>query len=174
MRPAVFVVFLFTASRLFTQTIQQNRSNPESPAWQAFYTNQAEIRKRGQDALQRERDRRKANLCSKASNGNAGIGLCLSTEIKITESNYLTYIRAIGGLLRLSTPDEPVTGGKTVKRIPFDDGESSWQSYREQNCRATSTQWQGSSASVAYADCRLKVTWNHLEELADLYGDLWH
>jgi hypothetical protein len=36
------------------------------------------------------------------------------------------------------------------------------------------TQWQGSQSAVAYADCRLKLTWNHMDELADLYADLWH
>ena len=37
------------------------------------------------------------------------------------------------------------------------------------------TQWEGGDqAPVAYSDCRLKLTWNHMNELADLYSDLWN
>jgi uncharacterized protein YecT (DUF1311 family) len=97
-------------------------------------------------------------------------------EEKTTEENYTAYIRAIGSLLRLSAPDDR---GESVRvqsgRLPFDNAEDAWRTYREQSCRSMATQWDGGDqAQVAYPDCILKLTWNHMNELADLYSDLWH
>lgn len=165
MRLAILIL-LSGASPVFAQT---------TPAWKAFQERQAEFRKRGGEALQHERERRKADLCSKVSNGNVGISGCLSTELKTTEASYLTYVRSIGALLRLAAPDQPPSEAEVpFKRLPFDAAEAAWQSYREQGCVAMSTQWQGSQAGVAYQNCRLDITWNHMDELANLYADLWH
>jgi len=128
--------------------------------------------------LRRERARSKTDLCAAAAakNGNAGLGACLVKEEKTTEENYTAYIRAIGGLLRLSAPDDR---GESVQvqpgRLSFDNAEDAWRSYREQSCKSMATQWEGGDqAQVAYPNCILKLTWNHMKELADLYGDLWH
>jgi uncharacterized protein YecT (DUF1311 family) len=96
----------------------------------------------------------------------------LTDQAKVTEQDYLAYIRAIGGLLRL-----PATGElpQSPSKLPFDRAEESWQTYRDRSCTSMATQWDGGDqAPVAYGDCRLKLTWNHMNELADLYSDLWH
>ena len=147
-------------------------------AWSVFYAKQAAIQKAGSDALQSEQKRSKADLCTSAgaTNGTVGISVCLVKEEKTTERNYTTYIRAIGSLLRLPTPDDQ--GHQALaqsRRLPFDDAEDAWRVYRERSCRSMSTQWDGGDqAQVAYPDCILKLTWNHMKELSDLYGDLWH
>lgn len=132
---------------------------------------QSHYRQQGATALQKERARSKANLCTDAENGgNSRIGQCLADEGKITEQNYLAYIRSIGALLRLGT----VTPQSPPQKLSFDLAEEAWQEYREKSCRSMATQWEGGDeAPVAYVDCRLKLTWNHMNELADLYSDLW-
>jgi hypothetical protein len=80
-------------------------------------------------------------------------------------------VRSIGALLRLRTsgdaPEEP-------KRLSFDAAEDSWQKYQDRVCDSMATQWADVQSSIAYADCRLRVTWNHMNELDSLYSDLWH
>ena len=125
----------------------------------------------------RERARSKADLCSTTeSGGNAAIGACLIAEGKTTEQDYTTYVRAIGALLQLGASNDPKPlAGSSPKQIPFDAAEEVWRVYREQSCRSMATQWEGGDqAPVAYANCRLTLTWNHMNELADFYSDLWH
>jgi hypothetical protein len=131
-------------------------------------------RQQGAEALTKERARSKANLCADAEKGgNSIIGQCLVDQGKVTEQDYLIYIRSIGALLRLgsgtaSTPLPP-------ERLPFDLAEEAWQRYRDKSCISMATQWEGGDqAPAAYSDCRLELTWNHMNELADLYADLWH
>jgi uncharacterized protein YecT (DUF1311 family) len=135
---------------------------------------QSRYRQQGTDAIARERARSKANLCNDATNGgNARIAQCLSDEAKETEQNYRAYIRAVGALLRLPSTSESAQSQQ--KRLPFDVAEEAWQRYRDRSCTSMATQWEGGDqAPVAYSDCRLKLTRNHLNELADLYSDLWH
>jgi uncharacterized protein YecT (DUF1311 family) len=143
--------------------------------WDAFYAKQKTIRQRGTEVLESEQARSKADLCAKAeSSGNAAIGACLVAEGKTTDQNYLSYTRSIGALLRLPAPG--VSAPKVSKQpIPFDAAENAWRSYRDQSCKSMATQWEGGDqAPIAYADCRLTLTWNHMNELANLYSDLWH
>lgn len=128
-------------------------------------------RKQGTDALAREQSRSKADLCADAEKGgNALLAHCLVDQARETEKDYLAYIRAIGALLRLPSGAEP----PAQNRIPFDMAEEAWQTYREKSCASMATQWEGGDQGpVAYSDCRLKLTWNHMNELADLYSDLW-
>ena len=155
----VILLVLSTTPSTFAQTAE----------WDAFYAKQTEFRKRSDDALKREQTRRKAELCANATNGDRGISACLSAEVKTTEESYLTYVRSIGALLRLAPPGEP---HPTATRLPFDDAESAWQGYHEK--AAMSRQWQRTQGDVADQSCRLDLTWNHMDELVKLYGDLWH
>ena len=142
--------------------------------WNGSATAQAQYRKQGTEALAKERARSKANLCTEAEKGgNAQIEQCLTDQAKETERNYRSYSRAIGALLRLPAEAEPAQSPQ--KRLPFDLAEEAWQAYRDRSCTSMATQWEGGDeAPVAYSDCHLKLTWNHMNELADLYSDLWH
>jgi uncharacterized protein YecT (DUF1311 family) len=131
-------------------------------------------RQQGAEALTKEQARSKANLCTEAEKGgNAQIGQCLADQGKITEQNYFAYIRAIGALLRLGSRTE--SAQLPQKKLPFDLAEEAWRRYRDKSCASMATQWEGGDQSpVAYSDCRLKLTWDHMGELSDLYSDLWH
>jgi len=142
-----------------------------------YAVRQEAIRRRGNEALMRERARSKADLCSTArSGGNAAIGACLIAEGKTTEQDYANYVLAMGALLRFGASDHAQPpAGSSPKQIPFDAAEKVWRVYREQSCQSVATQWAGGDqAPVASANCRLTLTWNHMNELADFYSDLWH
>jgi hypothetical protein len=98
---------LLAVSRLFSQP---------TPEWKAFWEKQAASRKSGADALQRERERQKADPCSTAKS-TKDISECLSWEFKTTDANYLAYVRSIGALLRLAPPaDGPQSSAHTTVR----------------------------------------------------------
>jgi hypothetical protein len=157
---------------LVPEAVPQTKAASKA-SWDSFYAEQMKLRQSGTAALERERTRSKANLCEKAGvEGGKAIVDCLVAETTITEKDYLTYVRAIGALLRLRTPDE--ADQKTPKRLPFDAAEEDWQKYRDQSCKSVSTQWIDVQSSISDADCRLKLTWNHMHELESLYSDLWH
>jgi hypothetical protein len=139
----------------------------------SFHAEQVKLRQSGTAGLEHERTRSKSKLCEKAgAEGGKAIADCLIAEAGTTEQNYLAFVQAIGGLLRLRTPDDALQ--KTPKSLPFDAAEGDWQTYREKRCKSVSTQWIGVQGSISYDDCRLKLTWNHMNELASLYSDLWH
>ncbi len=166
----LFCILLFVPSLEAQVGSEKNKS-----AWDAFHAEQAKLRQRGKEALEREQSRSKADLCERAGQGErggTGIADCLATEVKTTELDYLAYVRTIGALLRLHTPDD--TGPKTPKRLLFDAAEETWQRYRDQACPSMAMQWIDVQSSIANGDCHLRLTWNHMNELDSLYGDLWH
>lgn len=145
-----------------------------SVGWDSFHAEQNKIRQRGTEALERERTRSKTDLCkTKEQEGGAAIASCLEAENRVTEQDYLTYVQAIGALLRLPTPDD-ADRKQPTKHLPFDEAEGAWRKYRDESCKSMATQWADVQSSVAYADCRLKLTWTHMNELDSLYSDLWH
>lgn len=160
---------------LLIQTLAvQAGSQNDKAAWDAFHATQAKIRQQGADALERERSRSRAHLCDdagKGERGGAGIAACLVNQAKVTHEDYLAYVRSIGGLLRLTAPGDSLE--RKPKRLSFDAAEDSWQKYQQQVCRSMSTQWIDVQASIAYTDCQLRLTWNHMNELDSLYSDLW-
>jgi hypothetical protein len=170
MKWALFVVLIASAN--FAQST--GGSGPVQPAGQGdSYARQSTPRRQGSEARSREQARSKQHLCAEAGEGgNARIGQCLDEQFKTTQQDYVAYVRSIGGLLRLPPPDEPAS--TSHGKLPFDSAEDAWLKYRDASCTSMATQWQGNQSSVAYADCRLKLTWNHMNELADLYSDLWY
>ena len=145
----------------------------DNEAWVSFYAEQTQIRQRGTEALERERSRTKVELCKKAeSQGGHAIAECLKVESGTSEQDYVIYAKAISDLLRLQTPgvsDRSVADGDA-----FDMAEVTWQKYRDQSCESVSRQWIDVQSSISFYDCQLKLTWNHMNELALLYSDLWH
>jgi uncharacterized protein YecT (DUF1311 family) len=150
------------------------KSNPAQPSAQSdFHARQSALRRQGSESLSREQVRSKQEPCAEAEKGgNTEIGKCLTDQFQTTQQNYLTYVRAVGALLRLVPPDESASA--IHGKFPFDSAEDAWLKYRDSSCASMATQWQGSQSGVAFADCRLKLTRNHMNELADLYIDLWH
>ncbi len=175
-RRSLYIVrYLFCAILLglaTTKAMAQTTSASKA-SWDSFHAAQRKMRESGTAALQQERTRSKSNLCDKTRTaGGKAITDCLAAEAKTTEQNYLAYVRAIDGLLQLSAPQD--ANQKTARRLPFAASEEDWQKYREQSCKSVSTQWIDAQSSISYVDCRLTLTWNHMNELAYLYADLWH
>jgi hypothetical protein len=169
---SILLVLLCMSVALAQTTSAVNSGNGSKPGFTSV--GRSTSRQQGAEALSKERARSKANLCAgDESGGNVSIQRCLVEESKITEQNYLTYIRAIGALLQPHQPDKLTA--RSHGKPPFDSAESSWRIYRDQGCASMATQWEGGDqAPLAYANCRLTLTWDHLDELSTLYSGLWH
>jgi hypothetical protein len=58
--------------------------------------------------------------------------------------------------------------------LKLDAAEAAWRSYRQQTSDAMIIQWDGGTLyRVACPKCLVTVTWDHMNELADLYTGLW-
>jgi uncharacterized protein YecT (DUF1311 family) len=131
------------------------------------------LRRRGAEVLGRERDRSKANLCAEAGPSDLSVGECYLAEGKVTNANYTEYVRVVGALLRLPRYAKSAFPG-APRRLDIDIAETTWLTYREQSCRAMIYQWEGGTLGrVNYPKCLFTVTWDHMNELADLYSGLW-
>ena len=136
----------------------------------------AALQKQCAEVLSRERARNKADLCTRGADGREPtIGYCWVREGKTTDADYTAYVRAIGALLRMppgSSRPVPVLAGRP-QRLAFDTAEATWLNYRKQTCDAMSAQWEGGTIGrTAFPKCLVTVTWDHMNELADLYSDL--
>jgi uncharacterized protein YecT (DUF1311 family) len=143
---------------------------PDNPVEQK----RASLQQRGAEALDRERARGKAHLCE--AGPDPVVADCWVREGTTTDADYSAYVRAIGALLRLppaSANPAPLPGGPP-RPLEFDAAEAAWRTYRQQACDAMTIQWEGGTLyRVAYPKCLVTVTWDHMNELADLYAGLW-
>jgi uncharacterized protein YecT (DUF1311 family) len=135
------------------------------------------LQKQRAEALNRERARSKADLCAHAGDGSdPAVGNCWLREGRTTDADYNAYVRAIGALLRLSLQANratPLPTAGSPQHLEFDTAEATWLTYRKQTCDAMTVQWEGGTMGrTAYPKCLVTVTWNHLNELDDLYSDL--
>jgi uncharacterized protein YecT (DUF1311 family) len=132
------------------------------------------LQQRGAEALSRERARSKAHLCEDGP--DPVVANCWVREGKTTDADYTAYVRAIGALLRLpaaSVRSPPLPDGPP-RPLKLDAAEATWLTYRQQACDATTIQWDGGTLyRVVYPKCLVTVTWDHMNELADLYAGLW-
>lgn len=135
------------------------------------------FRARGGTALNAESAREKAGDCPQAAT-TYDINICLTSEMKTTQSNYETYVRVIGGLLQatahrfeLAKPNNPAPNiGKE-----FDAAEAYWTAYRKTQCSTLYDEYlDGTIRGPMYGGCMLNITRRHMHELASIYSDLWH
>jgi uncharacterized protein YecT (DUF1311 family) len=142
---------------------------PDNPVEQR----RASLQQRGAEALDRERTRSKAHLCE--AGPDPIVADCWVREGKATDADYTAYVRAIGALLRLPAPGVgSLPDDGPPKPLKFDAAEAAWLTYRQQTCDAMTIQWEGGTLyRVAYPKCLVTVTWDHMNELADLYAGLW-
>jgi uncharacterized protein YecT (DUF1311 family) len=136
----------------------------------------AALQKQRAGAISRERARSKADLCTHGADGiEPAVGYCWLREGKTTDADYTAYVRAIGALLRLppeSNRPTPLPAGPP-RHLEFDTAEATWLSYRKQACEAMTAQWEGGTLGrTAYPRCLVTVTWDHMNELENLYSDL--
>jgi uncharacterized protein YecT (DUF1311 family) len=154
---------------LLAQTPAKPVDDPVGNKWTA-------LEKQAGEVLKRERARSKADLCAHAGDGSdPAIGNCWLREGSTTDADYTAYVRAIGGLLRLpprAYKPTPLPAGPP-QHLEFDTAEATWLSYRKQTCDAMTAQWEGGTLyRTAYPKCLVTVTWDHMNELDDLYSGL--
>lgn len=147
---------------------------PAAPTQGDLDAKRAALQRHGTEVLNRERVRSKANLCAKAGPSDLSYSNCYSAEGKVTDADYAEFVRVIGALLRLPSVHTAVPP-VAPKQLDFDSAEASWLIYRKQSCMAMTYQWEGGTLGrVNYPKCLLTVTWDHMNELADLYSGLWN
>lgn len=123
---------------------------------------------RAQNIVQAEQARARQPLCSKAQT-TLEINTCDSTELGLTNQNYVKLVRTLGALFRSS--EDPPAANPT--RIPFDDAETAWQNYRDLACKVDGDQYQGGSIRPSIEmSCQITVTRHHIDELWELYSNL--
>ena len=146
---------------------------PATPTQRDLDSKLTALQRRGAEVLSRERDRSKANLCAKAGPSDLSVGERYLAEGKVTNADYTEYVRVVGALLRLPRYATCGVPGRPT-HLEIDTAEATWLTYREQSCRAMIYQWEGGTLGrVNYPKCLLTVTWDHINELADLYSGLW-
>jgi len=154
----------------------QTAPRPEQrPEWKAFYASQKTYRSRGTEALAAENALEKQDECKDAVS-TLQIGQCESRLFESTQRNYINYVRAIGALLRLDPP-----GAKTPDEAAmpdagraFDAAEALWIKYRDSQCESGGNlYWGGTMRPGAILGCRIKLTQRHIQDLAEIYADLW-
>jgi uncharacterized protein YecT (DUF1311 family) len=158
---------------LFLPFLAQTQGKPADDPVQAKIT---ALKKQRTEALSRERARRNADLCARAGDGSEpAVGNCWLREGKTTDADYTAYVRSIGALLRMSLQSNrptPLPGGP-LQHLEFDTVEATWLTYRKQACTAMTAQWEGGTLGrTAYPKCLVTVTWDHMNELDDLYSGL--
>lgn len=149
---------------------------PGKPNGDPIQAKSTAFQKQGTEALNRERARSKADLCTHTEGSDLAVSNCWLREGKTTDANYAAYVRSIGALLRLSLQNSRPTPPPAAlpKRLEFDSAEATWLNYRKQSCYAMTAQWEGGTLGrVAYPECLVTVAWNHMNELARLYSGLW-
>jgi uncharacterized protein YecT (DUF1311 family) len=164
MKPAVFLLVCLSLS------VPAWAAPPDNPVEQR----RASLQQRGTEALSRARARSKAHLCE--AGPDPIVADCWAREGKATDADYTAYVRAIGALLRLPAPSvrSPPLPDGPPRPIKLDAAEAAWLTYRQQTCDAMTIQWDGGTLyRVAYPKCLITVTWDHMNELADLYAGLW-
>ncbi len=147
----------------------------ERPEWKAFYASQKTYRSRGTEALAAENVLEKKDECKDAVS-TLQIGQCESRLFDSTQQNYISYVRAIGALLRLDPP-----GAKTPDEASmpdagraFDAAEALWIKYRDAQCESGGNlYWGGTMRPGVILGCRIKLTQRHIQDLAEIYADLW-
>jgi uncharacterized protein YecT (DUF1311 family) len=147
----------------------------ERPEWKAFYASQKSYRGRGTAALAAESALEKKDECKSAMT-TYDIGECGSRLFDSTQQNYVSYVRAIGALLRLHTPDEKSPGEESMPDAgrAFDAAEALWIKYRDSQCESGGNlYWGGTMRPGAILGCRIRLTQRHIQDLAEIYADLW-
>jgi uncharacterized protein YecT (DUF1311 family) len=126
-----------------------------------------ELHDRALGIVQAEQARAKQALCPKAQS-TLDINECYSAEVTTTDANYTKLVRALGALLRAGDGSSAAPA-----RIPFDDAEAAWHTYREMACKAAGDQYEGGTIRPSIEmSCSLTLTRHHIDELWVLYSDL--
>jgi uncharacterized protein YecT (DUF1311 family) len=126
-----------------------------------------ELHDRALGVVQAEQARAKLPLCPKAQS-TLDINECYSAEVTMTDANYTKLVRALGALLRSGDGSNAAPA-----RVPFDDAETAWHSYREMACKAAGDQYEGGTIRPSIEmSCSLTLTRHHMDELWVLYSDL--
>ncbi len=111
----------------------------------------------------------KSHACDKADS-TVAMEQCLQGLLAKAETNYVGFVRALGLILRET--DEGKRSTAPVQRIPLDEAETAWKNYRDKECGAVFSSYEGSTLKpVMELGCDLQLTIGHVRELHSLYSD---
>ena len=170
MRTAVVCLVLGISISVVAQRASSARANSDQ---KTLSSRQQAFRSSGTAALNAEYARETAGSVHECPDANDMLSIhkCMDSELRITQRNYETYVRSIGGLLRIEDPDFP---NLPTAALELDKAERNWTAYRDAQCRAYQNLDVGTIQVVNYYDCEIDLTRSHLHELESLYKrDLW-
>jgi uncharacterized protein YecT (DUF1311 family) len=104
---------------------------------------------------------------------------CFGKQLTLAEQSLKCYEAVIQGLDApapeppdLSSQELPPSWTPAQELAQFHRVEQSWRQYRDLACTAAYHQFDGGSGAPSFAmECRLKLTRDHMRELAMIYGE---
>ena len=135
----------------------------------ALQAKQKVFKDRGTKALETETAREKTGDCANARDTMQS-NACLTREMSVTDTNYRSYVLALGGLLRLSA--EGPAAADVGRR--FDIAEAHWEEYRKSQCETLYQYFiQGTIRGIAFGNCMQTLQRRHMRDLQSVYSDAW-
>ena len=145
-----------------------------STATSSYQTKRAAIQTVGANYLQAENDHEKAPYCGEKAESSAEKRICAAVDFQTTHKNYTAYKKAIAALLKLRDPENPDVSNQPNQAETFERSERLWLRYREVQCRTVADAFYGGTIQPQIlSSCKQDLTRNHLNELDDLYSDLF-
>jgi uncharacterized protein YecT (DUF1311 family) len=177
----MFILALLAATNGF---MPQSAANPsqvvamQREKEEAYFARRVELREKAKTVLAREMAREKNGDCLEVVS-TADTNICLTKEIETTTANYKEYIADLHALFGLEgrwkeTDSRAQTSEEAA--LQFDEVEKAWQAYQTARCSAVHDNFRpGTIAPQMAADCRQRLTRNHMRELDEIYDPiLWH
>jgi uncharacterized protein YecT (DUF1311 family) len=151
---------------------------PSPHAYQQWDTTQQRLKVQGKQIFDAEMAREKAGDCP-ASQTTSDFNDCFGKQLTRADESLRSYEASIQSLMAPppgppdpSDPELPQPRTPEQDRAEFDQVEQSWKQYRDLACTAALHQFDGGSGGPSFEmECRLKLTRNHMRELAMIYGE---
>jgi len=148
------------------QTSQKAKRQKET----TYSAKRKALLKHGAEALAKEKALEHGEQCDVPE----AFRVCLMNRLELVNQNYAAYIAAIEGLLEGAEYGRDALKGTPEAGQELKAAEALWASSVARQCNAAGDRyWGGTLRPVVILDCRVKLTQQHLQYLADFYGDLW-
>ncbi|HEY0308551.1 MAG TPA: lysozyme inhibitor LprI family protein [Acidobacteriaceae bacterium] len=144
-----------------------------------YFTALAKLRATANSAYDTEMARAKGATCPSADT-TLSVNECLSGEITVTQTNYVTFVSALRCMLSLPLPalaaDKVVKGNVAhSEAAKFDHLQTVWTSFAKEQCRVAVDQYRGGTIMPSVgAECELRQMRARLTELDTVYDGPLH
>lgn len=145
--------------------------------WNEWFTKRQQLQAQAKQVYGAEITREKAGDCPSAQT-TYDFNVCYSRQLEITDAALASYENIIRQLISAPPGQTPSTAGPAGPsltpdqlRAEFERVELIWQNYRQTACTAAFHQFTGGTGGPSFqAECQLKLTRDHLQELNLIYG----